>query len=137
MARRLEVKDIPELPGYLTVAAVSERYGIHKGTVFYMIYNSRRFENVYKVSKGKTNGTEDQRPLLLLLEEEVKTVMADRGLTEQAGPNSTLAAWNRRVKDWARSIGWTQTPIEVKGPPQRALVAEYLKANPDDIKPGS
>lgn len=124
--------EVPELPGFIPVAAVSERYGVHKGTIYYMIFSSKRFKTVFKV----TRGAEDQRPVLLLDENEVRKVMAERQRDADSENPKELAAWNRRVKDWGRAGGWHQTPISISGPPQLALVEQYLKAHPEDVKPG-
>lgn len=141
-SNRLEIEDVPELPGYLTVAAVAEMYQIHKGTVYYMIFKSRRFRTVFKVTKGMSSqGEKDKRPLLLLDEREVKQVFAqkaeDATLNGSTDPQlkAKLTAWNKRVKQWGRDNGWTETPIAISGPPQIQLIEAYLKAHPEDRKP--
>ncbi len=137
MKRRLELDDIPELPGYLTVAAVAEKYGVGKGSIYNMVYSQLRFKNVFKITKGGNGG--DKRPLILLLETEVARVFSDKSQYTVSDPE--LAArrsdWRKRVKTWGRADGWNETPIAVSGPPHASLVHAYLQANPDDPMPES
>lgn len=134
MSRKLDIKDIPELPGYMTVAAVSDLYGVNKGTIYYMIYNSRRFKSVVKVSKG----LDDQRPMLLLSADEVKKIFDVRENFVPIDPSRAkdLTIWNRRVKQWGRQVGWGDQ-ILASGPPAIGLVDEYVRQHPQDPKPGS
>lgn len=133
MKTKLTVQDIPELPGYMTVADIAERYGINKGTVYHMIYESQRFKTVFKISKGGTN----QRPMLLVSESEVMKAFAGRTVVTDPQQVVKVGEWNKRVKQWGLDTGWTQTPIFPSGPPQISLVEAFVKANPDDVRPGS
>lgn len=140
MDQRLDIRDIPELPGYLTVSAVAERYGMAKGSIYHMIYAKRRFKNVYKVGKGGHKGGkggEDKRPLLLLATNEVDEVFAQRERPQVTDPDLSqkMNAWNKRVKQWAREQGWTQTVIRISGQPPKVMQQAYLQANPDDTRP--
>lgn len=133
--KKLTQDEIPELPGYLPVAAISARYGVHKGTIYYMIYHQRLFRHVYKISTG----VDDKRPLLLILEQEVDAVFAARVQSAATVKNLSAAQllqqWNRRVKQWGTDQGWTDTRIFPSGPPNKALVEAYLADNPEDPSP--
>lgn len=135
--RRLNVEEIPELPGYMTVAAIADKYHVHKGTVYYMITNSLSFgpNAVFKASKGTGD---DQRPLLLVRTDAVTRVFAKRAKDFKPVTDEYATAindWNRRVKQWGRDSGWTLTPIRTMGPPQHDLMAAYLRENPGDMRP--
>lgn len=141
-SRKLSIDDIPELPGYLTVAAISAKYKVHKGTVFYAIMYQGLFPEgtVYKVGKGKgdAEGERNGRPLILVEEKQADKVFTERAETlKKITPEYTnhLVEWNRRVKEWGHEIGWNETPIRVMGPPTQQLVAAYLGAHPDDPRP--
>ncbi len=137
MARVLNVEDIPELPGYSTVAAVSERYGVVKGTIYHMLFEQGKFKHVYKIRKGGNGG--ETKPLLMLLDAEVERVFADRSKLPVNDPELSRrrTEWSKRVKNWGREVNWTQTPIAVSGPPPAVLVAAYVQANPRDPRPES
>lgn len=134
--RRTTVDDIPELPGYTTVAALASEYGVAKGTIYYLLYTKRAFERPYKVSRGLS----DERPLILLEEKNAHEVMKKRG-TEMAEHNRVsgnadeVKHWNRRVKNWGREIGWTTTRISDSGQAGKLLVEAYLEAHPEDVRP--
>jgi hypothetical protein len=133
---RLTVDDIPELPGYTTVAALADKYGVHKGTIYYLLYNKEAFQRPYKVSRG----LKDERPLILLEEKNAYEVMERRG-TELAaqrrvsGSAEELKHWNRRVKNWGREIGWTTTRISESGQAGKLLIEAYLQTHPEDVRP--
>lgn len=131
--QRLTVEEIADLPGYMTVSAIAARYGVNKGTVYHMIYSTRRLKTVFKVGKGK----DDQRPLLVVAENEVKQVFADRNKQAIDDPSflKRNGEFNKRVKAWGLAEGWTQTPIHILGAPHRVLVEAYEKANPQDLRP--
>lgn len=133
--KKLTLADIPELPGYLPVARIAADYGVHKGTIYYMIYHQAAFRHVYKV----TTGVEDPRPLIVILESEVRSVFAERerraNEARELTPAQQLNVWNRRVKQWGRDTAWDRTPILTAGPPSVPLTAAYLDAHPDDPKP--
>ncbi len=137
MKRRLELDDIPELPGYITVAAVAEKYGQSKGAIYNMVYGQVRFKHVFKITKGGNGG--DKRPLILLMESEVAKVFEDKSKFTVQDPElaAKRAAWRKRVKEWGRGEGWTETPIAISGPPHAQLVHAYLEANPNDPMPES
>lgn len=139
MARQLTWDEVPTLPGYLTVGQISAMYGVHKHTIYYMVFETKRFQHVYKVTSEVPGGERDHRPVLMILAEEVKRVMEEREKAESSSPDMVkqLTQWHRRVKAWGRDTGWTQTPITPSGPPHLQLQAAYLQANPDDRKPGS
>lgn len=130
-------EEIPELPGYITVAALSEMYGVDKGTIYYMLYNSQAFKRAYKVMKGVV----DPKPLILLDRNEATKVMdarKDRLETRAQVPATAQALrdWNRRVKDWGIETGWTQTRISDSGQPNMPLMQAYLEKHPEDVRPG-
>lgn len=125
-------EDIPELPGYLTVSAVAKMFGIQKESVFYKIYSQGAFKHVYRVGSLE----ETQRPVLLLLESEVKQVFkAERDSVRVHTSRELLNSWNKRVKDWGRVTQWNGAEIKINGRPQQELVAAYLAANPADPRP--
>lgn len=142
---RITIDDIPELPGYMTLAAIAAKYKVDKGTVRYMILAQNAFKTVCKVTKGGLQEDDkDKRPLLLISSAEVEEVFAERKkLNDQLkqqrllnpGRSEDVIAWNRRVKEWGRSIGWTQTPISIAGPPNQTLIVAYVKRHPDDVRP--
>lgn len=133
MQYRMTIDDVPELAGYLTVAQVVEKYGVNKQTVYYWIFNQMAFRSVCKVTKGG----DSKRPVLLLATSEVEKVLAKRAEVQNKPPDykELLRRWNKRVKDWARNEGWTQTLISVTGPPNRLMVEAYMKEHPDDPRP--
>jgi hypothetical protein len=137
--KKLKLDDLPELPGYITVGKAAEKYGVHKGTIYYMIFNSQKIRSAHRVLKGGG----DPRPIIVVSKEEVDRVMTQRAASGEADVPvvSDLPAqkseWNRRVKAWATQIGWTQTTIKTFGPAPRPMVEAYLAANPEDPKPGS
>lgn len=124
--------EIPELPGYMTVATVARIFGIEKESVFYKIYEQGAFQHVYKVGPPE----ETRRPVLLLLESEVRRVFStERASVPMHTSRTLLKEWNKRVKAWGRETGWTETPIADAGRPPKALVQAYLEANPEDTRP--
>jgi hypothetical protein len=133
--KKLSLAEIPELPGYLPVSRIAADYGVHKGTVYYMIYQQAAFQHVFKVSMG----ADDPRPLIVILESEVRSVFAERERHAKLMATPTLAqqlaAWNRRIKDWGRSIDWTETAIHVSGPASLSLTAAYQREHPGDPRP--
>lgn len=135
---RITIDEIPELPGYMTLAAIAAKYKVDKGTVRYMILNQNVFSTVCKVTKGGLTD-KDKRPLLLISSGEVEQVFAARAKfkAEQPDParKQEVIEWNRRVKQWGRSVGWTQTPISSAGPPNQTLIVAYAKRHPDDPRP--
>jgi hypothetical protein len=134
----MEPQEIPELQRYITVAALAEMYEVDKGTIYYMLYNQSAFSRVYKVMKG----VNDERPLILLNRLNAVAVMDERKKRlEAGGPRASTAQeqreWNRRVKDWGHSIGWSESRISRQGRPGQQLVDAYLRENPDDPQPGT
>lgn len=129
----MNINDIPELPGYMTVNRVAALLGLSKASVYYKIYDQKAFKHVYKVS-GRDN---DQRPVLLLLESEVKAVVAEeQRKAEQQPLRVRLHAWNMRVKEWGRSTGWGGgVPIHKSGMAHKDLVRDYVKEHPEDPRP--
>src|SRR5215475_3428460 len=71
---KMNPDEIPELPGYVTVAALAKKYNVNKGTIYYLLYNKRAFASACKVSKGEG----DERPLILLATREADRVMSQR-----------------------------------------------------------
>lgn len=136
--RRITVEDIPELPGYITITALASEYGVAKGTIYYLLYNKQAFHRPYKVSRG----LKDERPLILLEEKDAHTVMKQREseMAQQnrvSGSAEELKHWNRRVKDWGRQTGWTETRISDSGQAGKLLTLAYLQAHPEDPRPDS
>jgi hypothetical protein len=129
----MTIDEIPDLPGYLSVAQVVERYGINKQTVYYMIFSQRAFKRVFKISRG----SDAKRVVLMLNEAEVASVMQQREERGHRPPSrkAALRDWTYRVKQWGWDNKWTATPIAKSGPPTRQLVDAYLQAHPDDPRP--
>jgi hypothetical protein len=132
----MTINDIPELPGYITVAAVADKYGLSKGMVYYLLYTKQAFGRPYKVSRGAS----DERPLILLDTREVDQIMEGRKAEmiehdRASAPAEDLRQWNLRVKDWGRSTGWDTTRISVSGQPGKQLVAAYQATHADDPRP--
>jgi hypothetical protein len=130
-------EEIPELPGYITVSALAERYDVDKGTIYYMLYNSQVFSRAYKIVKG----VGDTKPLIMLDVNDATKVMderRDRQAAKAVGPMNArnLREWNRRIKDWGIETGWTQTRISETGQPNMPLIKAYLESNPQDVRPG-
>lgn len=133
---RLKIGDLPELPGYVTVGALAERFGVSKETVYYLLYDKKSITRAYKISKG----VEGNRPLILIEERQGEEVMVARAkeLEEKGRMLATphqLRDWNRRVKDWGRENNWTLTVIRASGQPGIELQRAYLQAHPEDPKP--
>lgn len=126
-------EDFPELPGYLTVAAVAKLFDITKESIFWRIYHMKTFKKVYRIGSKE----ETKRPVIVLDEAEVMEVLArERHLVpEPESDKQELIAWHRRVKDWARANNWTQTPIQPQGRPAHAMIIAYVAANPADPRP--
>lgn len=135
--RKMRPDEIPELPGYITVAALAERFDVDKSTIYYMLYSVQAFARPYKIMKG----VKDERPLILLDATDAVAVMTERvrNLKRDAAVPRTaknVRSWNLRVKDWGRETGWSQTRISAAGPPHKALADAYLAEHPGDVKPG-
>jgi hypothetical protein len=137
MSKKLSIDEIPELPGYMTLAAIAEKYSVSKSTVYYMIMGQRLFRTVVKVTKGSDEaGKGDKRPMLLIKTSEVEKVFAERSFrVVTAETSERLKEWNRRIKQWGRTSGWSETAIHVAGAPPRILVDAYLAEHPDDQRP--
>lgn len=128
----MKLEDIPPIPGYVSVARTAKILGMTKASVYYKIYDQDAFKRVYKLP-----GAEDaSRPVLLLLESEVREVAEREAAARPRDPaREALAAWNKRVKDWGRTTGWSVTDIRAPGQPHLSLQAAYIAANPDDVRP--
>lgn len=134
--RRLTIEDLPELPGYITVGGLAERYSVTKETIYYLLYDKKVLTRSYKISKGVEGG----RPLIMIEERQGDEVLqarqkelAEHGKT--TGTPEQLREWNRRVKDWGRKTDWQLTQIRDSGQPGIALQHAYIEANPDDPRP--
>jgi hypothetical protein len=128
----LTIEQIPQIPGYLSVAQAAEIFGYAKESIFYKIYRQRAFNHVYRV--GDTSP--GSRPVLVLLEAEVREVKAREDAASTEEPfKSRLRSWNRRVKQWGVDNNWTQNVIHKSGQPHIDLQAAYEKAHPDDLRP--
>lgn len=135
--KKMQADEIPELPGYITVAALAEKFGVNKSTIYYLLYSVQAFSRPYKIMKGVL----DERPLILLDANDANLVMEKRkaGLAvEGAVPRTAknVTEWNLRVKNWGRETGWTQTRISPAGPPHKALADAYSAQHPQDVRPG-
>lgn len=140
-------EDIPELPGYLTVATVAKMFGMRKESIFHKIYEQKSFQHVYRIGgkvtfkglDGKVRVEDDvsQRPIIVLLESEVMRVFQQEmdSASAKPEPSNDLTLWNKRVKQWGRDTGWAEAPIQVNGRPPLKLVKAYLAANPADPRP--
>lgn len=136
MNYRINYEDMPDLPGYWTVARVSAEYGMSKEGVRNMVWAQKLFPGACKVTWGEP-GDPNPKIILLLPEQEVRKVFARRTAAREQGPSlaKQINAWNRRVKDWGRVNSWAQTPIRVSGAPHKLLAEAYLEANPADPRP--
>lgn len=133
---RLELRDIPELPHYISVAQAAAVFGISKTSVYYMIYDQGLFEVVYRIGGDPEDPSGlNERPFLLLLKAEVSRVKKAKDAAAQAGPPLLVRVkeWNRRVKEWGKENGFG--PSSPAGRPNRLLVAAYNENHPDDPRP--
>lgn len=128
----MKLEDIPEMPGYISVARAARIFDMTKASIYYKIYEQEKFKHVYRLG----GGDEESRPVLLLLESEVRQVAAREAEEAAVVPlKDRLNAWNKRVKDWGRRTGWSATEIHVAGQPDLKLQAAYLAATPQDVRP--
>lgn len=127
----MKLEEIPPIPGYISVARTAKILGMTKASVYYKIYEQNAFKTVFKLP-----GSEDEsRPVLLLLESEVRRVGVREAEERTMVPlKERLAGWNTRVKTWGSDNGW-QTPIHRAGQPPKALQEAYLSAHPEDVRP--
>lgn len=131
MTGKLQAMDLPELPGYVSVAQAAKILGMAKTSVFYNIYTTGILRQVFRVGDEK----EEERPFILLLEADVKRVAEQRLAVPAPTYEGLLAEWNQRVKGWGASSGWDKFRISEKGVPRRELVQDYLKDHPEDTRP--
>lgn len=129
--RPLTIKDIPDLPGYMTVAQVAFLFNVSRFTVYDDIYVKRRFKKVFRAGKPEDTG----RPMLLLDETEVREQYEQ---SQQLSPKQAFRAWNLRVKTWANESGWAQRNglvVSPRGEAQLKMVFAYVDEHPDDPNP--
>lgn len=131
MTENLQVTDLPELPGYVSVAQAANILGMAKTSVFYNIYTTRLLNQVFRVG----NVEEGERPFILLLKTHVEQVAKKLNSLPEPTCEQLLAEWNQRVKQWGLTSGWDKFRISEKGVPRRELVADYLKDHPEDARP--
>jgi hypothetical protein len=132
----MDSSTIPELPRYVGVAQAARILGIAKVSVYYKIYEQRKFATVYRVG-GDEEGI---RPFLLLAREEVEAELEAMRLAENSPPRAkTLAQqrleWNRRVKEWGLNNSRHAPFVRASGQPRADLVQAYLRTYPDDVMP--
>lgn len=130
----MKLSEIPVLPGYISVARAARLLNMNKVSVYYKIYEQDAFRTVFKLAGAH----DESRPVILLLEAEVKAVAArEQHEAETFAPalRERLNAWNKRVKAWGLSTGWSDGTIHVAGAPSRPLQTAYLEANPQDPRP--
>src|SRR3954469_18984974 len=128
----MKLEDIPELPGYISVARAARIFDMTKASIYYKIYEQEKFKHVYRLG----GVDEESRPVLMLLESEVRQVAkAELDEADIVPLKERLNAWNKRVKQWGRETGWTATEIHVAGQPDLKLQGAYSAANPGDARP--
>jgi hypothetical protein len=125
-----QADQFPELKGYLSVARVAELFGMKKASIYYKIYEQRRFKQVFRVP----GATDDARPVLVLLESEVRQVLAEEQANAEPSPQQRLTEWHRRVKAWGRDNGY-ELKIHAAGKPLLEICEAYERANPQDPHP--
>lgn len=126
------VHSLPELPGYISVARAAKMLGCSKPTIYSKIYDQQVFKHAYRLG-----GAEDEtgRPVLVLLEQEVKDLLTQQQQQVAVVPlRHRLNAWNRRVKEWGRQGNWSGV-IHTAGQPHLELANAYEAAHPDDLRP--
>lgn len=133
--------DLPELPGYMSVAQACKLFKLSKQGMYYRIFDLGQFRTVYRVGGGREEeGERRERPFLLLVKDEVMRVYREeqeaQGNEQSAREKrEALNQFHRRVKDWGLANDWTQSRISPKGRPHEALVRAYEKAHPKDRRP--
>lgn len=128
----MNADQVPELPGYVSVAVAAEMLGQSKPSVYYRMFTQGHFKVIFRVDCAK------ERPLYLLLKTEVEQVIereAREAEQKAIGHAQALAnglGRNRRIKAWGHESGWPGF-IHTKGAPSRELVCAYEAAHPDDV----
>lgn len=125
--------EFPEIPGYISVARTAKIFGFSKASIYYKIYTQRAFQHVYRLG-GAGEGT---RPVLLLLESEVRAVKAAEDAAAAVVPfKDRLNAWHKRVKEWGKAQPQLFSgPIHTAGQPHLDLQTLYLDHHPGDPRP--
>jgi len=133
------LRDIPELPHYMSVAQAAQLFGISKTSMYYKIYDQQKFKEVYRVGGDPEDEHGiNERPFLLIRRSEVLAIKEaedkENASVEQETPAQRLNSWNRRVKEWGRRVG-TFGEIFEKGRPTHELIEAYQQAHPNDPRP--
>lgn len=127
------VNELPELPRFINIAQAARILGITKTSVYYKIYDQKKFNVVYRVGGGK-DAPPDDRPYILLLKVEVEDLAkAEREAAAEVPLRIQINLWNRRVKEWGRQNGWGV--VNPKGRPNLDLIEAYVKSHPNDPRP--
>lgn len=131
MTENLQIRDVPLLPHYITVAQAARLLNMTKTSVFYNIKITRRLREVFRI------GDEDEgdRPVVLILRQEVENLAAELAQEPGKAYDQLLNDWNRRVKQWGFDTGWDKFRISEKGIPRKELSDDYLAVHPDDTRP--
>lgn len=131
--RVYSVSDLPEVPGYISVARACAIMGIAKSSMFYKIYEQKAFRQVYRLS----GEDDDARPTILMVEAEVLAVQrAEAEAVRQLPLHERVMDWNKRVKAWAAEhTDLWPTRVHAAGPPARELQMLYQQHVPQDPRP--
>src|SRR3954468_18263042 len=98
LVAKLQMKDIPELPYYISVAQAAKMFGLSKVSMYYKIYTQRAFQNVFRIGGNPEDPAgSNERPFLLLLKSEVHEVLkAEIEAQNRVTPEQQLNDWNHR-----------------------------------------
>lgn len=131
----IELKDIPELPHYVSVAWVAKLFGVSKTAIYYKIYEQEKFREVYRVGGDPDDPKgERERPFLLLRKSEVEKVKKAEDEAKELPPmRLRVNEWNKRVKAWGRLNGFST--VNERGRPNLLLTKAYIESHPDDPRP--
>lgn len=128
-----QVNELPELPRFINIAQAARILGISKTSVYYKIYEQKKFNVVYRVGGGK-DAEADDRPYILLLKVEVEDLAeAEKAAAAEVPLRIQVNLWNKRVKDWGRQNDWGV--VNPKGRPNLDLIEAYVESHPNDPRP--
>lgn len=129
---RLELADIPELEGWVSVARVAEAFKCTKESVYYMIHEQGLFRGVRRIGGDPADPSgKKRRAYLLIPQGEFERVRAERS-AKQPPFTTQISEWHKRVKQWGRQNEYFSGE---SGRPNQALIAAYQDTHPDDPRP--
>lgn len=132
---RLELSEIPELEGWVSVTKAAKLMGLSKPSIYYMIHDQGLFNGVRRIGGDPMDPSGiKERAYLLIPQEEVERVQAERQARAAKEPplHVQINNWNTRLNDWGRANGFHVTTT---GRPTNALVEAYVEAHPLDPRP--